>query len=337
MFTSRRQILAEPAPPAPSGKPLPAELLDGSRDKLAALRTNLSRVIRGKSECIDVLVIALLSGGSVLMEDVPGVGKTTLAKALARSIDVSFQRVQFTPDLLPTDILGSSVYNPVDGTFTFRDGPIFCNVLLADEINRASPRTQSALLEAMSEGQATIEKTRYLLPSPFLVLATQNPIEYHGTYPLPEAQLDRFLIQLRLGYPDAETETDILYAQAEVHPVDELKPVLGRDEVLVLQQAVRRIRVEPVVARYIVEIVQATRTDPRLKLGVSPRGSLMLFRAAQAAALAAGRDYVLPDDVQRLAPAVLPHRVILTSKSKYGSVTAVQIVAETIDKVRVPT
>jgi MoxR-like ATPase len=337
MFTPRRQAAAEPSSAERNVEPLPAERLDGARDKLAALTRNLSSVIRGKSECIDVLVIALLSGGSVLMEDVPGVGKTTLAKALARSIDVAFQRVQFTPDLLPTDILGSSIYNPMDGTFTFRGGPIFCNVLLADEINRASPRTQSALLEAMSEGQATIEKTRHVLPSPFLVLATQNPIEYHGTYPLPEAQLDRFLIQLRVGYPDAETEIEILFSQTEVHPVEELRPVLTRDEVLGLQQAVRRVRVDPAVARYVVEIVQATRTDPRLKLGVSPRGSLMLFRAAQAAALSSGRNYVLPDDVQRLAPHVLPHRVILTSKAKYGSSTAAQVVAETIDRVRVPT
>ena len=305
--------------------------------KLAALSRNLAEVIRGKDECIEILVVALLSGGSVLMEDVPGVGKTTLAKALAKSIDVEFQRVQFTPDLLPSDILGTSIYNPVDGSFTFRKGPIFCNVLLADEINRASPRTQSALLEAMNETQATIEGTRYELPVPFAVLATQNSVEFHGTYPLPEAQLDRFLVLLNLGYPDPQTEVDILYAQAESHPIDRIEPVLNRDEIITLQRQVKRVRVEESVSRYMVELVQMTRNDGRLKLGVSPRGSLMLFRAAQAAAFVAGRDYVLPDDVQRLAPFVLPHRIILTSKAKYGSQTKQHIIGEIIDQVKVPT
>lgn len=304
--------------------------------KIAALADALSEVVRGNRECIETLVISLLSGGSVLMQDVPGVGKTTLAKAVAKAIDVQFHRIQFTPDLLPADILGSSVYNPVEGTFAFRAGPVFCNVLLADEINRASPRTQSALLEAMSESHATIEGERCDLPSPFLVLATQNPVEFHGTYPLPEAQLDRFLVQLELGYPDAQTEVQILYAQADGHPLDELQPVLSQEEVMTLQEMVRKIRVEEVVSHYMVEIVRQTREDARLKLGVSPRGSLMLFRACQAAALAAGRDYVLPDDVQRLAPYVLPHRIIMTPKSRYGGVSTKEIVAEILGRVKVP-
>lgn len=310
--------------------------MEKPEEKIGALTDALSGVVRGNRECIETLVISLLSGGSVLMQDVPGVGKTTLAKAVAKAIDVPFHRIQFTPDLLPADILGSSVYNPVEGTFTFRPGPIFCNVLLADEINRASPRTQSALLEAMSESHATIEGQRFDLPSPFLVLATQNPVEFHGTYPLPEAQLDRFLVQLELGYPDAETEVQILYAQAETHPLEHLEPVLCEQEVMALQEKVRKIRVEEVVSQYLVEIVRQTREDVRLRLGVSPRGSLMLFRACQAGALAAGRDYVLPDDVQRLAPYVLPHRIMMTSKAKYGGVSAKEIVGEILGRVKVP-
>lgn len=308
-----------------------------SRQQLTNLAQTLGDVIRGKRDCIEVLIVALLSGGSVLLEDVPGVGKTTLAKALARALDLSFNRVQFTPDLLPSDILGASIYNPVDGTFTFHKGPIFCNVLLADEINRASPRTQSALLEAMSEAQATIEGVRHDLPAPFLVMATQNPVEYHGTYPLPEAQLDRFLVQLNVGYPDLETEVGILYSQVESHPLERVTPVLSRDELIALQTAVRGVQIDQSISRYLVEIVQATRDDGRLRLGVSPRGSLMLFRAAQAAAFLAGRDYVLPDDVQRLATFVLPHRIVLTSKTKYGQTTTAQVIADILERVRVPT
>jgi len=307
------------------------------RKKLELLRKNLSGVIRGVDECIDIVTIALVAGGSILMEDVPGVGKTTLAKALARSVDASFRRVQFTPDLLPADILGSSIYNPVDGSFVFREGPIFCNVLLADEINRASPRTQSALLEAMNEMQATIEGKRYPLPAPFLVLATQNPVEYHGTYPLPEAQLDRFLVRITLGYPAPSVEVDILYAQAEAHPLDSLEPVLSRLEILEMQQAVRRVKVEASVSSYMVELVKMTREDPRLKLGASPRGSLMLFRAAQASAFSQGRDFVLPDDVQKLAPCVLAHRLILTSKARYSGADKRAIVDEILGKAKVPT
>lgn len=314
-----------------------ADSLRSAVGKLPELAESLSRVIRGKREAVDVLITSMLAGGSVLMDDVPGVGKTTLAKALARSIDVSFSRVQFTPDLLPSDILGASIYNPVDGSFTFREGPVFCNVLLADEINRASPRTQSALLESMSEAQVTIEGVRHELPSPFLVLATQNPIDFHGTYPLPEAQLDRFLIYLNLGYPDAETEVDILFAQAITHPIDSLKPVLTRADIVALQRGVREIHVDRSVGQYMVDLVTETRNDGRFKLGVSPRGSLMLFRATQAAAFLAGRDFVTPDDVQRMSGYVLVHRVVLTSKSRYGSVSKLQVMEDILSKVPVPT
>jgi len=306
-------------------------------ERLERLRTNLAAVIRGKDECIEVVTIALIAGGSILMEDVPGVGKTTLAKALARSIDATFRRIQFTPDLLPADILGSSIYNPVDGSFQFSEGPVFCNVLLADEINRASPRTQSALLEAMNEAQATIEGVRRPLPSPFLVIATQNSVEFHGTYPLPEAQLDRFLVRVNLGYPDADHEVEMLHAQAKQHPLDSLECVLSRDDVADMQSEVRDVRVYDSLAQYVVEIVRRTRDDARLKLGVSPRGSLMMFRAAQAAAYSDGREFVLPDDVQKVAPYVLPHRLILTSKARYSGVVKADVIADIVSQVKVPT
>ena len=306
------------------------------REKLARLRENLASVIRGKPEAIDLLIVSLFAGGSVLMEDVPGVGKTTLAKALARSLDAPYRRVQFTPDLLPTDILGASIYNPQDGSFHFREGPIFCSILLADEINRASPRTQSALLEAMSERQVTIEGKRHLLPDPFMVLATQNPVDFQGTYPLPEAQLDRFLMHLDLGYPDAPTEVDILFSQAEEPPVDHMSSVLNVEDVRSIQASTRHVRVDRSVAEYVVEIVRGTRRHDRVKLGVSPRGSLMLFRAAQAAALVDGRDFVLPDDVQRLAAPVLAHRIMLGGRVRSSSEAREETVREIVKGVRVP-
>ncbi len=306
------------------------------RETLLKLKAGLTQVIRGKDEAIGLLLAALLAGGSVLMEDVPGTGKTTLAKALAKSIDAVYHRIQFTPDLLPGDILGSSIYNPVQGTFTFRPGPIFCNILLADEINRASPRTQSALLEAMNEGQATIEGETRPLDAPFLVLATQNPVEFHGTYPLPEAQLDRFMLLLELGYPAEEIEVDILHAQAESHPIEHVEAVLNVQDVLRMQRGVRSVRVDESVSRYIVAIVAETRRDKRLKLGASPRGSLMLFRASQAVAFLVGRGYVLPDDVQRLALPVLAHRVMLTAESKYGGTAKRDIIRDIVERAKAP-
>jgi MoxR-like ATPase len=315
---------------------MPVEKISVHHQNLRDLKKNLSRVIRGKDEALDILLIALLAGGSVLLEDVPGMGKTTLAKALAKSVEATFNRIQFTPDLLPGDILGSSIYNPVQGTFTFQGGPVFTNFLLADEINRASPRTQSALLEAMSEGQATIEGTRHPLEPPFMLLATQNPVEFHGTYPLPEAQLDRFLILLSLGYPAPDVEVEILYAQAESYPLDEIGAVLNKQEVIEMQTEVRAVRLDESISRYIVEIVTATRRDSRLKLGVSPRGTLMLFRSAQAAAFLAGRDYAMPDDVQRLATHVLSHRVILTAEARYGGAAKRDIIREIVGSTKVP-
>lgn len=294
---------------------------------------NLERVVQGKTRPLQFLVVSLLSGGHVLMEDVPGVGKTTLAKALAASIRGSFRRVQFTPDLLPTDILGSSIYNPREGTFDFHQGPVFCNILLADEINRASPRTQSSLLEAMSEGQATIEGVTRTLPRPFVVLATQNPIEFHGTYPLPESQLDRFTMRLALGYPDRDHELAVLEDQRQQHPLERLESVTDLDEVMQAQEAVRQVRVERPISEYILALVQATRDDPRLKLGSSTRGALALYRTAQARAWCEGRDYVLPDDIKALSTEVLAHRVMLDTKSRYSGVSREDLVAEIVGRI----
>ncbi|MEJ2703987.1 MAG: MoxR family ATPase [Sedimentisphaerales bacterium] len=303
---------------------------------LERLKDNLQGVIYGKSECIDVLIVSLLAGGSVLIEDVPGVGKTTLAKALAKSIDARFRRVQFTPDLLPADILGSSIYNPVSGDFRFDAGPIFCNILLADEINRASPRTQSALLEAMNENQATIEGKRYPLPKPFMVVATENPIEFHGTYPLPEAQMDRFLVRLALGYPAAEVEVDILKSHALSEPLDRIEPVLKLEQVQQIQREVAGVHVDDGVLEYMVEIVHATRRDNRLRLGLSTRGTLMMSRAARARAYFQKREFVIPDDVLWLIPHVLPHRILLTNKARHSGITAKQIIADIVGHIRVP-
>lgn len=291
------------------GAPQVAELLE----KIESVRHQLQGVIRGKSDVIDSVLTCILAEGSVLLEDVPGVGKTTLAKSIAALIDLDFQRIQCTPDLLPSDILGSAIFQPATGEFHFRRGPIFCNLLIADEINRASPRTQSALLEAMAESQVTIDSTQYQLERPFVVIATQNPSGFEGTYPLPESQLDRFLFRLSMDYPDAESEVDLLLDQASRDPSGELKPVMHRDDLAKLQSFVREVQVDRKVVRYLVNLISATRQDSRLRVGCSPRGSKMLLRAAQARAVLDQRDYVLPDDIQEVAVAVLAHRVSLRS------------------------
>jgi MoxR-like ATPase len=300
------------------------------------IEENLARVIRGKEESIRLLLISFLAGGHTLLEDVPGTGKTTLAKSLARSIDGVFRRIQFTPDLLPADILGSSFFNARDASFEFREGPVFANVVLADEINRTSPRTQSALLEVMSENQATIEGRCRSLPRPFFVIATQNPIEFSGTYPLPEAQLDRFTLRVTLGYPDVEHEIEVLYSQSERHPFESLAAVVSCEEVIRLQAQVKEVRLDRAVAEYIMRLVHATRHDSRLRLGISPRGSLALYRTAQARALLDGRDYALPEDVRALADPVLSHRMVLDTRARYSGVSTHQIIDELLHEVAAP-
>ncbi len=294
-------------------------------------------MVQGKDDVIDLLLVGLLGAGHVLVEDVPGVGKTTLAKALARALDVTFTRVQFTPDLLPTDILGSQVLDPREGSFAFHKGPVFTNVLLADEINRASPRTQSALLEAMNEAQATVDGTTHPLPAPFFVIATQNPSDYQGTYPLPEAQLDRFLLRIGVGYPSPEAELEMLYARQSSDPLAKVHAVCNRETVLRIQQEVRDVEVKHSVAQYLLAIVQQTRRTTPLELGISPRGALAFFRAAQARALLSGRTYVSPDDIHALAGPVLAHRVQLTSTARYGGITAEAALADVVKDVPVPT
>ncbi len=309
----------------------PADLLDG----IEAVRNELQQVIRGKADVIDSVLIAMLAEGSVLLEDVPGVGKTTLAKSIAALIDLEFQRVQCTPDLLPADILGSSIFQPATGTFDFRAGPIFCDLLIADEINRASPRTQSALLESMAEGQVTIDGRRYDLKQPFVVIATQNPSGFEGTFPLPESQLDRFLLRLSMNYPDHDNEVELLLHQPTDDPDFKLEPVMHRDDLVHLQSFVRQVQVDRKIAKYVVELACATRRDSRLRVGCSPRGSKMLLRASQARAVLLGRDFVVPDDIQSLAEQVIGHRVALRSVSG-TSEEATQIVRELVQQTEVP-
>ncbi|MDD1414704.1 MoxR family ATPase [Dolichospermum sp. ST_con] len=280
------------------------------REKIAALTQNLARTIVGKHEAIRLVIVALLGGGHALLEDVPGVGKTLLAKSLARSVDGKFQRLQCTPDLLPTDITGTNIWNPKSGEFSFMAGPIFANVLLADEINRATPRTQSALLEVMEEHQVTVDGVSRPVPQPFFVIATQNPIEYQGTFPLPEAQMDRFMLSLSLGYPSESEELQMLQNLQAGLKVADLQPCITLEEVQELRQACSQVKIEASLQQYILELVRTTRNDEEITLGVSPRGSVSLQKAAQALAFILGREYVLPDDIKFLAPHVLCHRLI---------------------------
>jgi len=306
---------------------------------VSQLQRSIARAIYGKEEAIQLALITLLARGHLLIEDVPGVGKTTLAQAIAKSFHCTFQRIQFTSDLLPSDVLGVSVYNPESREFEFRSGPIFANVVLADEINRTTPRTQSALLEAMNEAQVTVDGKTLQLPHPFLVIATQNPVEHHGTYPLPESQLDRFLMRIKMGYPSHETEREILRKHIHDDSIAALEPIAGVRDVLEMQEAVARVKVEASLHDYALEIVNRTRKTEQLTLGVSPRGTLMLQRAAQARAFLDGRDYCLPDDFKQLAVAVFSHRVVASSRHaslQKKSETTESVLREIVDSVRVP-
>lgn len=305
-------------------------------EKLAVVESELNRIIRGKADVIRHLLTAFVAGGNILLDDVPGVGKTTLAKALARLCDAKFSRIQFTPDLLPADITGTSIYNPSTGQFQFRPGPVFTNILLADEINRASPRTQSALLECMCEHQVSPDGQSRILEAPFMVIATQNPIEYQGTYPLPEAQLDRFAMRLTLGYPDEEAEREMLYDRRHIDPLESLKPEISCREVLDLQADMKKVGMEASVSAYLLAIVQSTRRDARLTLGASPRAAIRLADCSRSLALISGREFVLPDDVRELAPLVLSHRLVVDAKTRYAGVSAQEIVAEIVQSVKVP-
>ncbi len=301
-----------------------------------AVRENVNRVIVGKEDVIDLLLVALFCEGHVLLEDVPGIGKTTLAKTLARSLGCTFQRIQFTPDLLPSDITGVSVFNQKTGEFEYRPGPIMAQIVLADEINRAGPRTQSALLEAMEERQVTVDGVTRPLPRPFLVLATQNPVELEGTFPLPEAQVDRFLLRVALGYPEREEERQILHRFQTDNPLDHIEPVVSAEQIQEAGRLCRQVYVHPALEDYLLDLVRASRTDPAITLGASPRGSLALHRTSQALAAIQGRDYVIPDDIKRLTIPVLAHRLILSPDARLRGRSAQEIIGELIERVPVP-
>ncbi|MDO8531302.1 MAG: MoxR family ATPase [Dehalococcoidia bacterium] len=310
--------------------------METPKDIAARIIANVQKVIIGKDQEVELALIALLCQGHALIEDVPGVGKTTLAKSISRSMGCTFKRIQFTPDLLPSDITGVSVYNQKTGTFEFRAGPVFAQIVLADEINRGTPKTQSALLEAMEERQVTVDGLTHKMPRPFLVLATQNPIEYEGTFPLPEAQLDRFLLRITLGYPSAADEVTIVQKQQITHPIDALDQVASPEELVELQDAIKKVYLDPILIQYIVSLVDATRSHSSVYLGASPRGSLSLSKAAQAHALLRGRAFVLPDDIKGLASPVLAHRIIIGAAARMKEVTVKQVVAEVLNNVPVP-
>lgn len=297
---------------------------------------NIEKVMIGKRDVVELSLVALLAEGHVLLEDVPGVGKTMMVRALAKSVGAAFKRIQFTPDLLPSDVTGVSIYNPKEMEFQFRPGPIMGNIILADEINRTSPKTQSALLEGMEESSVTIDGVTHRLERPFFVMATQNPIEYEGTYPLPEAQLDRFLLKMKMGYPDIADEMEVLNRAQRIPPIEDLETVMDLAELRSLQTEIKEVHVDQTIKRYIVEIANGTRNHSSVYLGASPRGSIALMKAAQAYAFMYGRDYVLPDDIQYLAPAVFVHRIILRSEAKFEGITAEEVVGRVIARVSVP-
>ncbi|CQR47393.1 ATPase family associated with various cellular activities (AAA) [Paraliobacillus sp. PM-2] len=303
---------------------------------IGSVLNNINRVIIGKEEVSLLSLVALLSEGHVLLEDVPGVGKTMLVKTLAKSLDCDFKRIQFTPDLLPSDVTGVSIYNPKEMKFEFRNGPIMGDVVLADEINRTSPKTQSSLLEAMEEGNVTVDGQTIDLKKPFFVMATQNPIEYEGTYPLPEAQLDRFLLKLNMGYPTVEQELEMLRKVSQKHPIDTIEAVMDKTELLSLQKEVCHVFIDEMIQSYIIQLITATREHTSIYLGVSPRGSIALMKAAKAYALIHNRDYVLPDDVKYLAPYVLGHRIILSQEAKFEGVESVRVIHDILQQVEVP-
>ncbi|WP_088007464.1 AAA family ATPase [Indiicoccus explosivorum] len=307
-----------------------------AKEQLDKVLDNIEKVMIGKREVAELSLAALLAGGHVLLEDVPGVGKTMMVRALAKSVSAKFKRIQFTPDLLPSDVLGVSIYNPRDMEFHFRPGPIMGNIVLADEINRTSPKTQSALLEGMEESSVTVDGETMAIPKPFFVMATQNPIEYEGTYPLPEAQLDRFLIKLKMGYPTREEEMEVLKRSGQSVSIESLASVISLEELLEIQELVKRVKVEETIRSYIVDLALHTREDPYVYLGVSPRGSIALMKAAQAYALLTGRDFVKPDDVQYLAKFVFRHRVILRPEARYDGITADEIIERILTKTRIP-